>query len=116
MAGAPSSRCSRSLDRSISVKQNNMLKSYWKTAVRALLRNKTYGFINIIGLAAGTLSCLYILLYVRDQYSYDRHHQDVDDIYRVNRIDKGKDGEYNVAITAMQVGPSMKREIGRAHV
>jgi putative ABC transport system permease protein len=88
-----------------------MLKSYWKTAVRALLRNKTYGLINIIGLAAGTFSCLYILLYVRDQYSYDRHHTDVDDIYRVNRIDKGKDGEYNVAITAMQVGPSMKRDL-----
>lgn len=88
-----------------------MLKSYWKTAVRALLRNKTYGFINIVGLAAGTFCCLYILLYVRDQYSYDRHHKDVDDIYRVNRIDRGKDGEYKIAITAMQVGPSMKRDL-----
>src|SRR5580658_4161162 len=75
-----------------------MLKSYWKTAVRALLRNKTYGLINIVGLAAGTFCCLYILLYVRDQYSYDRHHTDMDDIYRVNRIDRGKDGEYNIAI------------------
>jgi putative ABC transport system permease protein len=88
-----------------------MLKSYWKTAVRALLRNKTYGLINIIGLAAGTFCCLYILLYVRDQYSYDRHHKDVEDIYRVNRVDKGKDGEYNIAITAMQVGPAMKRDL-----
>jgi len=88
-----------------------MLKSYWKTAVRALLRNKTYGIINIIGLAAGTFCCLYILLYVRDQYSYDRHHKDVDDIYRVNRISRGKDGEYNIAITPMQVGPVMKRDL-----
>ena len=32
-----------------------MLKSYWKTAVRSLLRNKTYGFINIIGLAAKSI-------------------------------------------------------------
>ncbi|HTR31419.1 MAG TPA: ABC transporter permease [Puia sp.] len=88
-----------------------MLKSYWKTATRSLLRNKTYGFINIFGLAAGTFCCLYILLYVRDQYSYDRHHQDVADIYRVNRIDKGKEGEYSLAITAMQVGPAMKRDL-----
>jgi putative ABC transport system permease protein len=88
-----------------------MLKSYWKTAVRALLRNKTYGLINVIGLAAGTFCCLYILLYVRDQYSYDRHHKDGDAIYRVNRIDRGKDGEFNIAITAMQVGPSMKRDL-----
>ena len=35
----------------------------------------------------------------------------MDDIYRVNRVDRGKDGEYNVAITAMQVGPSMKRDL-----
>jgi putative ABC transport system permease protein len=95
----------------MSEKANNMLKSYWKTAVRSLLRNKTYGFINIFGLAAGTFCCLYILLYVLDQYSYDRHHKDVDDIYRVNRIDRGKDGEYNIAITAMQVGPAMKRDL-----
>ena len=88
-----------------------MLKSYWKTAVRSLLRNKTYGFINIFGLAAGTFCCLYILLYVRDQYSYDRHHKDVADIYRLNRIDKGKNGEYNVAITPMQAGPAMKRDL-----
>jgi len=44
-----------------------MFSSYWKTAVRSLLKNKTYGFINIFGLAAGTFCCLYILLYVRDQ-------------------------------------------------
>jgi putative ABC transport system permease protein len=88
-----------------------MLKSYWETAVRALLRNKTYGLINIIGLAAGTFCCLYILLYVRDQYSYDRHHADVDDIYRVNRVSSGKDGEYNIAITPMPVGPVMKRDL-----
>jgi putative ABC transport system permease protein len=88
-----------------------MLRSYWKTAVRFLLKNKTYGFINVFGLAAGTFCCLYILLYVRDQYSYDRHHTDVDDIYRVNRIDRGKDGEYNIAITAMPLGPAMKRDL-----
>ena len=87
-----------------------MLKSYWKTAIRSLLRNKTYGFINIFGLGAGTFCCLYILLYVRDQYSYDRHHADVEDIYRVNRMDKGGEGEYNLAITAMPVGPLMKKD------
>ena len=88
-----------------------MLRSYWKTAVRALLRNKTYGFINVFGLAAGTFCCLYILLYVRDQYSYDRHHRDDADVYRVNRIDKGSEGEYNIAITAMPLGPAMKRDL-----
>jgi putative ABC transport system permease protein len=87
-----------------------MLKSYWKTAMRFLLKNKTFSFINIFGLAAGTFCCLYILLYVQDQYSYDRHHVDAKDIYRVNRIDKGTEGVFNAAITAMPMGPLMKRD------
>jgi len=88
-----------------------MFSSYWKTAVRSLMKNRTYGFINIFGLAAGTFCCLYILLYVRDQYSYDRHQRDVGDIYRVNRKDRGKEREYNMAITAMPLGPAMKNDL-----
>ena len=87
-----------------------MLKSYWKTAIRFLLKNKTFSFINIFGLAAGTFCCLYILLYVQDQYSYDRHHTDAKDIYRVNRIDKGDGGVFKAAITAMPMAPLMKRD------
>ena len=87
-----------------------MLKSYWTTAIRFLRKNKTFSFINIFGLAAGTFCCLYILLYVQDQYSYDRDHVDAKDIYRVNRIDKGQEGTYNVAISAMPVAPLMKRD------
>ena len=60
-----------------------MIKSYLKTAVRFLLKNKTFSFINIFGLAAGTLCCLYILLYVHQQYSYDKHHNHANDIYRI---------------------------------
>jgi len=57
-----------------------MIKSYLKTALRFLLKNKTFSFINIFGLAAGTLCCLYILLYVQDQYSYDKQHKNANDI------------------------------------
>src|SRR5258707_14598432 len=60
-----------------------MLTNYFRTAMRFLARNKTFSGINILGLAAGTLCCLYIVLYVTDQYSYDQQHKDVKDIYRV---------------------------------
>ncbi len=60
-----------------------MYKNYFKTAFRFLVKNKTFSFINIAGLALGTLCCLYILLYVRQQYSYDKHHPGADHIYRV---------------------------------
>ena len=60
-----------------------MIKNYFKTAWRNLWRNKTYSIINILGLTAGTVCCLYILLYVKEQHSFDRYHKDADRIFRV---------------------------------
>lgn len=54
-----------------------MFKSYLKTAVRFLLKNKTFSFINISGLAICTLCCLYILLYVQDQFNYNSLHDEI---------------------------------------
>jgi putative ABC transport system permease protein len=87
-----------------------MLKSYFKTALRFLLKNKTYSFINIFGLAAGTLCCLYIVLYVEDQYSYDKHHLGVNDIYRVDHISAGEGRTFNLASTVAPIAPAFKRE------
>ena len=60
-----------------------MFKNFVKTSFRFLSRNKSYSFINIFGLALGTLCCVYIILYVTDQYSYDKQQPDAKDIYRV---------------------------------
>ena len=60
-----------------------MFKNYLKTSLRFLSRNKSYSFINIFGLALGTLCCVYIILYVADQYSYDKQQTDPGTIYRV---------------------------------
>ena len=64
----------------------SMFKNYFKTTLRSLLRNKPFTFINIFGLAAGTFCCLYILLYVQEQYSYDRHEKDAAAIYRLGGL------------------------------
>lgn len=87
-----------------------MIKSYLKTAFRFLLKNKTYSFINIFGLAAGTLCCLYILLYVHDQYSYDKQHKDDSRIYRVTTT-LGLPGDmHHMASASPPIGPAMKND------
>ncbi|HVW98586.1 MAG TPA: FtsX-like permease family protein [Mucilaginibacter sp.] len=87
-----------------------MLKSYLKTAFRFLLKNKTFSFINIFGLATGTLCCLYILLYVQDQYSYDKYHKDVKDIYRVTTT-LGLPGDlHKMSSASPPIGPAMKND------
>lgn len=60
-----------------------MFKSYFKIALRNLARNKVYSFINIAGLSLGLASAMLIILYVKDEVSYDRFHNGVDKIYRV---------------------------------
>lgn len=66
-------------------KQNNldMLKNYLLIAFRTIRLNKGYSVINISGLAIGMAACLMIVLYVFDEMKYDRHHADLDRLYRI---------------------------------
>ena len=87
-----------------------MINNYFKIAFRSLLKNKTFSFINIIGLTIGTLCCLYILLYVEDQYSFDKHHKDVNDIYRITTSLSLRGDKHNNATSSPPIAPAMKRE------
>ncbi|HVY74741.1 MAG TPA: ABC transporter permease [Puia sp.] len=60
-----------------------MFSSFFKTAIRNLFRNKIYSFINIAGLSLGLACAMLILLYVKDEVSYDRFHRGVENIYRI---------------------------------
>lgn len=60
-----------------------MLRNYFKTAWRSLLRNKSYTIINIIGLAVGIAACLLIFLVINFETSFDNYHTQKNHIYRV---------------------------------
>ncbi len=62
-----------------------MFKNYFVTAINNLVKNKLYSAINICGLAIGLASCILIVLYVQDETSYDKHWQNAERIYRVNK-------------------------------
>ena len=57
--------------------------NYLKVAVRALLKNRVYAFINIVGLTVGLAACLLILLYVRYERSYDSWLANADQVYQL---------------------------------
>ncbi len=61
----------------------SILQNYLLVAVRNLVRNPLYSAINIAGLVVGLVCCLLILLFVRDELSYDRWLPDADRIYRM---------------------------------
>jgi putative ABC transport system permease protein len=87
-----------------------MIKNYFKTAFRSLLKNKFYTGINIIGLAVGLATCLTILLYVLDDLNYDKFNSKADRIYRLNyEIKFGQN--YGVAAQSpAPMGPEIVKE------
>ena len=85
-----------------------MFRNYFKTAIRFLQKNKTFSLINVFGLAIGTLCCLYIFLFVQDQYSYDRQHDK--DIYRINTTWTVQNEKGNWATATAPVAPAMKND------
>lgn len=60
-----------------------MYKSYLKTALRNMLRNKLHAFINITGLSVGMAVTITIALWIIDEMSYEKH---FDNYSRVGRV------------------------------
>lgn len=60
-----------------------MIKNYIKIAFRNLLKQRVYSLVNISGLGFGMACVLLIVIFVKDELSYDRFHEDAGDIYRV---------------------------------
>ncbi len=62
---------------------HSMFRNYFKVALRNLLKQRVYSVINVAGLAVGIAGCLVIVLYVADEFSFDRFHEKGDRIYKV---------------------------------
>jgi len=61
-----------------------MIRNYFKTAWRNILRNKLYSGINLLGLTVGLAVGMLILLWVQDETSFDSFHRKAANLYRVN--------------------------------
>lgn len=89
-----------------------MFKNYFKIALRNLLKQKLYSFINIFGLAVGLTFCLLVFLFVNDELSFDQFHTDKDDIYRLYRQPLVADTPYDIdTFTPLPTGQAMVNDI-----
>ena len=76
------------------------MKNYLKLAIRNLLRNKEYFFINVFGLAVGMACAIMVLVYIREQSKYDDFHPASERLYRVYIDSKIGGLESKVAVTS----------------
>ena len=70
-----------------------MIKNYFKIAFRNIKRYSTYSILNISGMAIGMASAILILLWVQDEWSYDRQFKNADNLYRVIENQNPSGGE-----------------------
>lgn len=90
-----------------------MILHYIKIALRNLSRQKILAFINVFGLSVGIACFSLFLLYVVNEFSYDRFHKNGNDIYRVIDWSAGdKDREPGGdASSYTPLGPAMKQDL-----
>ena len=84
--------------------------NYIKTALRAIRRQKGYSLINISGLAIGLTVCMLIVLWVADEWSFDRFHTNANRIYRVYRNESATQRKATSVLTPPPMAAALKRD------
>jgi putative ABC transport system permease protein len=88
-----------------------MVKNYLRVALRTLRNYKAYSLINIIGLAVGIACCIAIMLYVRDELSYDRFNKFADQIYRPRLLGMVNGHDLSSAHSPVAMGPAVQHDL-----
>lgn len=87
-----------------------MIKNYFLEAFRNIKKHTWYSFINISGLTVGIACCILMILWVQDEISFDRYHENADEIYRViAKVDMADKTILKVR-TPNALGPALKNE------
>jgi putative ABC transport system permease protein len=84
-----------------------MLTSYFKIALRYLAKSKVYSFINIAGLSLGLACAMLILLYTKDELSFDAFHENANSIYQMTVDVRFPDGSSmeKMGMSSILLGP-----------
>lgn len=89
-----------------------MIRNYFLVAWRNLMRNKLHGAINIFGLSIGLAAAFLVASYIRNEYRYDKFHNDNDRIYKLVKIIKDQNGnEFFSNGSNLPQGPAFKESI-----
>lgn len=88
-----------------------MIKNYFKIALRNIKRYTTHSILNISGMAIGMTCAILILLWVQNEWSYDRHFENADELFRVIENQNLSGGESSLIVpTPGALAPALKEE------
>jgi ABC-type antimicrobial peptide transport system permease subunit len=78
-----------------------MIRNYFKIAFRNIKRYAAHSILNIMGMAIGMACAILILLWVYDEWSYDRHFDNADNLYRIIGHMGDNNGESSLSATTL---------------
>jgi putative ABC transport system permease protein len=87
-----------------------MFINYFKNAIRILISQRFYSFINILGLSIGITACILVSLYVKHELSYDGYHKNAENIYRIEFSVTQSGVTNRMAQSQALLGPTLKNE------
>jgi putative ABC transport system permease protein len=90
--------------------KTTMIGNYIKVALRNLLKSKGFSLLNIAGLAMGLATCMLMLIYIKNDLSYDRYNKNFDRIYRVDADVNFGGSNMVLAVGPEPLGPTLKRD------
>jgi putative ABC transport system permease protein len=88
-----------------------MLRNYFLTAWRNLLKNKVNALINVIGLAVAFTCCILLFLTVQFEFSYDRWHTAIGRLYQAYDLAHKEKGDEKGEAMSYPEGPALKTEV-----
>jgi putative ABC transport system permease protein len=87
-----------------------MLINYFKNAIRILISQKIYSLITIVGLSIGITTCILVSLYVKQDLSYDKYHENAENIYRIEWSITQEGATNRLSQSQALLGPTLKNE------
>lgn len=88
-----------------------MLRNFFTTATRHLIKNGSYTLLNVGGLSIGLACFTLIGLWVLDELSYDSFHPKANRIYRVAGTFTDESGQFDQAVTCIPLAPALVNDL-----
>ena len=97
--------------RKVSEETTKMIRNYFLTAWRNLVKNKLNATVNILGLTVAFACCILLFLTVYREFSYDDFQQNRDRLYKVYGMSFDPTGDERWDDMSYPIGPAIKTEV-----
>ncbi len=84
-----------------------MISNIIKSAIRNITNRLGYTLLNVLGMTVAITASLFLILYVFHELSYDRYHDNIDRIYRVQSYIQETDDEFTWIVAQIPFAPQV---------